>query len=107
MDKNELKEKFMKLYLDGKNYSEIGKLTGWSRTFVTKLIEKDPRIIEVKNKKTVKIYKRKDNHQFQLYIPNEFIRKLGITADTDSVEYMDIYLDEENKNIILKKHSEK
>ena len=105
MDKKLLKEQFIKLFLEGKNYSEIEKLTGWSRTFITRLIENDARIIAKKNTKKIKVYKRKDNNQFQIYIPNEFIRKLGITENLNNNEYVDIFFDEDNKNIIIKKHS--
>ncbi len=46
MEKRELKKKCIELYLEGKTYTEIAKLTGWSRTFITDLIKNDEKIIE-------------------------------------------------------------
>ena len=106
MEKGELKKKCIELYLEGKTYTEIAKLTGWSRTFITDLIKNDEKIIEKNNTKKIKLYKRKDNKQVQIYIPTEFIRKMGISKDTDDTEYVDIYFDENTKNIVIKKHSE-
>ena len=106
MEKKELKEKCIELYLQGKTYSEIAKLTNWSRKYITDLIKNDKKIIEKNNVKKIKLYKRKDNKQIQIYIPTEFIKKLGISKDTFDIEYVDIYFDENNKNIVIKKHSE-
>lgn len=53
MDRKQLKEECIKLYLEGKTYTEIAKLTNWSRTFITKLIQDDQRIIKLKNTKKI------------------------------------------------------
>lgn len=105
MDTRKLKEQCICLFLQGKNVSEIAKLTGWSRTYVYNLIKNDKRFIESKNKKEVKVYKRKDNNQFSIYIPSIFLEKLGISHDTDKTEYVDLSYDEKSKSIIIKKHS--
>ena len=105
MDKKELKKKFIEMYLEGKTYSEIAKLTGWSRTFVTNLIKDDKKIIEKNHMKKIKVYKRKDNKQMTISIPTDFIKKIGISEDLNITEYVDIYIDENTKNIVIKKHS--
>lgn len=104
MDKRQLKEDCVKLYLQGKTYTEIAKLTNWSRTFIANLIKQDERIINFKNNKKVKVCKRKNN-QMVIYIPTEFIEKIGITKDLDKTEYVDIILDENFNNLLIKKHN--
>lgn len=103
MDRKQLKEECIKLYLEGKTYTEIAKLTNWSRTFITKLIQDDQRIIKLKNTKKIKVHKRKNDNRLVLYIPTTYIEKLGISRDFNKNEYVDIKLDEENKKIIIEK----
>lgn len=105
MDNKELKKQCIRLYLEGKTYTEIAKLTGWSRTFITNLIKTDKKIIERKNTRKIKVSKRKNNKQMIIYIPTEFIEKLGISKDTNKTEYVNISIDEESKTMIIKKHS--
>lgn len=108
MDNKKLKEQCVQLYLRGKKYTEIAKLTGWSRTYITNLIKDDIRVINKKNIKKIKVTKRKDNKQMLIYIPVEFIEKLGISRDRNVIEYVDIQLDtnsSEEKRLIIKKHS--
>ena len=105
MDKKQLKEQFIKLFLEGKNFSEISHITGWSRTFITNLIKDDERVEDNKNYRKIKVYKRSDNKQMLIPVPTSFIKKLGISEDLNEVEYVDIYIDENTKNITIKKHS--
>ena len=105
MDKKELKKGCIEMYLTGKTYTEIAKLTGWSRTFITDLIKNDEKIIEKNNTKKIKVYKRKDNNQMTLYIPTEYIEKIGISKDKADTEYVDITFDKNTESIIIKKHS--
>lgn len=106
MEKKELTEKCINLYLEGKTYEEIAKITNFSRTYVTKLISNDERIIKRKNTKKMKVCKRKDNNQMIVYIPTTFLTKIGLSKDKLKVEYVDISIDEKEKNITIKKHSE-
>ncbi len=103
MDKKQLKEECIKLYLKGKTYTEIAKLTNWSRTFIARLIQDDERIIKLKNTKKIKVHKRKNDNRLVIYIPTTYIEKLGISRDLKKDEYVDIKLDEENKKIIIEK----
>ena len=104
MENKKLKEQCIQLFLEGKRYSEIAEKTGFSRTFITNLIKDDPRVMEEKNKKKLKVFKRKDNNQMTVYIPTSYLKKIGISSDKDKSEYVDIYLKEQDKTIILKKH---
>ena len=103
MDKNKLKEQCIQLYLQGKTFTEIAKLTNWSRTFITRLIQDDERIIRLKNTKKIKVHKRKNDNRLVVYIPTTYIEKLGISRNLNKDEYVDIKLDEENKKIIIEK----
>lgn len=105
MSKEELKEQCINMYLDGKTYVEIAKLTGWSRTYITNLIKADERIKELRNTKKIKVHKRKDNRQMVIYIPTEFIEKLGVSRDFNKEDFVNVRIDEKNKNIIIEKHS--
>lgn len=105
-EKKELKEKCIKMYLDDKKtLEEIAKLTGWSRTFITNLIKDDERFIKEKNTRKIKVSKRKNGKQLVVYIPTEFIEKLGVSKNIDMSEYVDIYANEEDKTITIKKHN--
>ena len=54
-NREELKNKFVKLYLQGKTMQEIAKLTGCSRNFVSNLIKDNELVKDKKNKKTKEI----------------------------------------------------
>lgn len=103
MDKKELKEQCISMFLEGKTYTEIAKLTGWSRTFISRLIENDKRVIDKRNTRKIKVTKRKNRKQMVIYIPTKFIEKLGISSDKNINEYVDIILDEKSKNIKIQK----
>lgn len=103
MDKKELKEKCINMFLEGKTYTEIAKLTNWSRTYISRLIEDDERVINKKNTRKIKVTKRKNRKQMVIYIPTEFIEKLGISNNKNINEYVNIILDEKAKNIKIQK----
>lgn len=105
MNKKELKEECIKLYLSGKNYTEIARLTGFSRTFITNLIKDDERIIQEKNNKIIKVHKRKKDKRMVIYIPTKLIKKLGISEDLDKEEFVNIVFDEASNNLIILKHN--
>lgn len=103
-NKEELKEKCVQLYLGGKTYNEIGKLTNHSRNYVSNLIKDDIRIKEKKNIKTIKVYKLKRQKRMKITINTDFLEKIGISSDLKKDDYVDIFLDENNESIIIKKH---
>ncbi len=105
MDKKELKEQCVNMFLEGKTYTEIAKLTNWSRTYISRLIEDDERVIDKKNTRKIKVTKRKNRKQMVIYIPTEFIEKLGISNDKNINESVDVILDEKSKKIEIQKHS--
>lgn len=104
MDKKRLKEYCIKLFLEGKTYTEIAKLTDWSRTYITNLIKDDERVKEKNTIKKIKVHKRK-NGQMIIYIPTKSLENLGISRDINKIEYVNVKLDEQSKNIIIEKHS--
>ena len=103
MDKKRLKEDCIKLFLEGKNYAEIAKQTGWSRTFISKLIKDDERVKEKNNIKKIKVFKRK-NGQMVVYIPTKLLEDIGISRDINKSEHVNIKFDETYKKIIIEKH---
>ncbi len=105
MKKKDLKEICIQLYLQGKNYSEISKELNLSRTYISKLIKDDERVITKQNTKKMKVHKRKHDKRLSIFIPSKFIREIGITEDLNADEYVDISVDKNTKRIIIKKHS--
>ncbi len=106
MDREQLKEDCINLYLQGKNYSEIARLKGYSRTYITNLIKDDERIKNMKNTKIIKVYKRKDDKRLQITIPAKFIKNLGISSELKSAQFVEISMNEKKNEIIIKKHSQ-
>lgn len=103
MEKKELKEKCIKMFLSGKNYTEIAKLTGYSRQYVTDLIKDDERVKEKLNTKIIKVYKMKNSTRMKIPVNTDFLNKIGISKDKRKDEYVEIKLDEKNKTITIKK----
>lgn len=105
MEKENLKEECVKLFLAGKNYTEIAKLTNYSRSYIANLIKDDNRVKEKLNTKTVKVYKLKNSTRMKIPISTDFLSKIGIDKDNKKEEYVEINLDEKNKSIIIKKNN--
>ncbi len=103
-DKSERKEKAVQLYLEGKTYSEIAKIIGYSRYYVSTLIREDSRIKNYKNKKVLKLYKKPNYSKITVPINLDFWEKIGISKDASIIENVEISVDEEKKIIIIKKH---
>lgn len=104
MDIEKLKEKCINLYLKGKTYKEIGELTNRSRNFISGLIKDDIRIKEKNKMKTIKVYKLKSQKRMNITINTDFLSKIGISSDVKKDDFVDIFLDENNESIIIKKH---
>lgn len=103
MDKEELKEECIKLFLEGKNYTEIAKNTGYSRQYITELIKDDKRVKKKLNKRTVKVYKLKNRARANISIGVDFLNKIGISKDFKKNDYVEVKVDEKNKIITIKK----
>ena len=103
-NKEELKNKFVELYLQGKTMQEIAKLTGCSRNFVSNLIKDNELVKEKKNKKTIKVYKLRTQKRMTIAINTYFLNKIGINIHSNKAEYVDIKVNEKDKTITIKKH---
>lgn len=106
MEKENLKEECIELFLDGKSYTEIAKLTNHSRNYIANLIRDDNRVKEKLNTRTVKVYKLKNCTRMKISISTDFLSKIGISKDNNKDEYVEINLDEENKTITIKKKND-
>lgn len=102
-NKEELREKAIKLYLDGKTMKEISKLVNCSRNFIGNLIREDKRIKEYRKRKIVKLYKWKNQCRINVPISVEFWEKIGISRNCNTDESVEITVDENNKTITIKK----
>lgn len=106
MEEKKLKEKCIELFISGKNYTEIAKLTNHSRNYIANLIKNDERVKEKLNNRTVKVYKLKNSTRMKIPINTDFLSKIGISKDNNKDEYVEINLDEENKTITIKKKND-
>ena len=104
-NREELKNKFVELYLQGKTMQEIAKLTDCSRNYVSNLIKDNKLVKDKRNKKTIKVYKLKSQNRMTVSINTEFLRKIGINNNQNNDEYVDVFVDEKNKTITIKKHN--
>lgn len=103
-NKEEIKETAIRLYLEGKNLIEISKLTGCSRNYLGNVIKDDNRVKEYRNKKTVQLYKWKNQCRINVPISTEFWRKIGISNDSNIKDLVDIIVNENDGTITIKKH---
>lgn len=101
--KEKLKEQCVQMFLEGKTYTEIAKLTNRSRQYITSLIKDDERVKERLNKKIIKVSKLKNTTRLKISINTEFLKKIGISKDTNRDDYVEISVDEKTKTIIIKK----
>lgn len=104
-EKEKLQKKFVGMYLEEKkSIKNIAEITGYSRMFVSNLINQDNKVQEQRNKKKIKLYKHKNAKKISVFIPINFWRKIGIDKNAKSIDYVDIQLDELNNQIIIKRH---
>jgi len=107
MDENKkenLKEKFIEMYLEGKTIIEISKIMNYSRNFVGRTIKDDERVINYRNIKTLKVIKYKNNNKMLVPITTSLLEQIGISKDREHSDYVDIKLDNDAKTITIKKH---
>jgi len=102
--REELKKEAVRLFLSGNNFSEIAKKMNFSRTFITDLIKNDERVKAKRNFTTIKVYKNGKNKKMRLGLSTAFLSEIGIDKDCSKVDYVDVFLDKENGQIIIKKH---
>lgn len=105
MENKQLKEQCIQLYLQGKNYTEISKVTGYSRTYITNLIKNDERVMQKQNTRIAKVYKRQDDKRLTINIPSKFIKSIGISQELTEDEFVDISVNNATNEIVIKKHS--
>lgn len=103
-DREELKKEAIKLYLNGYNFSEIAKKFNFSRTFITELIKNDTKVKEKRNYTTLKVYKNQKNKKMRLGLSTTFLSEIGISSNCSIIDYVDVFLDKDNEQIIIKKH---
>lgn len=103
MENKKLKEECINLFLSGKNYTEIAKLTNRSRQYVAELIKDDERVKEKLNTRVVKVYKLKNRARANISIGIDFLNKIGISKDFKKNDYVEVKVDEKNKIITIKK----
>lgn len=103
-NREELKNKFVELYLQGKTMQEIAKLTGCSRNFVSNLIKDNELVKNKRNKRTIKVYKLKTQRRMSIAINTDFLSKIGISINSNKDEYVDIEVNEKDKTITIKRH---
>lgn len=103
-NKNNMKELAIELYLNGKNYTEISRIIGCSRNYVSNLIRSDERVVEKKNSKILKVYKNSNKTKKNLTIGIELLTLIGVSKNENVDDYVQIWFDNKNKNLILKKY---
>ena len=102
----ELKERCVQLYLNNKSYTDISKITGYSRKYITDLIKNDVRIINKQQIRTIKDHKRKDRKGLNIPVPVKFIKEIGINDTIKEDEYVDISINKKDNSIVIKKHNQ-
>jgi hypothetical protein len=103
MEKEELRKYCIDMFAKGNTIVKIAKQTGFSRTYISNLIKEDDQYKIIKNKRKIKVYKRKKYKQMTIHIPTEFIKKIGISEDKTKEEFVNIFYDTNNNQIIIKK----
>lgn len=103
MDKKELKKYCINMFVNGSTLSDIAKDTRFSRTYITNLIKDDKKYLQIKDNRKIKVYKRKNYKQMTIHIPTEFIKGIGISENKNVEEFVNIFYDRFNNQIIIKK----
>ena len=103
MNKKELKEYCINMFINGISLSKIAEDTNKSRTFITNLIKEDERYKMYKQNRKIKVYKRKHYKQMTIHIPTDFIKGIGITDDKSKNEFVNVFFDKNNNQIIISK----
>ncbi len=102
-NKNEMKEQAVLLYLKGKTYIDIAEIIGCSRNYVSNLIKNDERVVKKQNLKVLKIHNSTPTTKKSLTIGINVLNKIGISRNNDIEEYVELLIDESNKQILIKK----
>ncbi len=103
MNEKELKKYCVNMFAKGNTIVNISKQTGFSRTYISNLIKEDEQYKTIKNKRKIKVYKRKNYKQMTIHIPTEFIKGIGISENKNKAEFVDVFYDALNNQIIIKK----
>lgn len=111
MDTDNLKENCIELFLDGYSFTEIANKVGYSRSYITRLIQEDQRVInkkdELTKEKVTKVVKDINNSKVRkkIYIPNVIIDKMDFSDDMNKSDFVNIKYDEKTDSIIIRKHN--
>lgn len=103
MDKNELREHCINMFINGISLSKMAENIGKSRTYITNLIKDDERYKSYKQNRKIKVYKRKHYKQMTIHIPTEFIKGIGVTDDKNRKEFVNVFYDKNANQIIITK----
>lgn len=104
VNKSDLKEQAVQLYLNGNNYADIAKIIGRSRNYVSNLIKEDDRVTNYKNQRIVKLYKNANDSRITVFIPLDYWEKIGVSKNPNISENIQMVVDEQTKRIIIEKH---
>lgn len=111
MDTNKLKENCIQLFLNGYTFTQIANKFGYSRSYITRLIQEDQRIINkketLKKEKITKVIKDVNNKKVRkkIYIPNVIIDKMNFSDNINKSDFVNIKYDEKTDSIIIRKHN--
>lgn len=103
MEIKRLKEYCINMFANGSTISEIAKTINKSRTYITNLIKDDEKYKSIKLNRKIKVYKRKNYKQMTIHIPTEFIKGIGVTDDKNTKEFVNVFYDKNNNQIIITK----
>ncbi len=103
MNKKELINYCVDMFANGDTIVNIAKQTGFSRTYISNLIKKNEQYKIIKNTRKIKVYKRKNYKQMTIHIPTEFIKGIGISEDRTKDDFVNVFYDTTNNQIIIKK----
>lgn len=104
VNKDKMKETAVDLYLKGKNYSEIAKLLNCSRNYVSTLIRDDEQVKRKQDETILKVDKNYKTKKMRLTLSINYFNAIGISENPLNEDFVNVYLDRENEQIIIKKH---
>lgn len=102
-NKDLLKKKCVELYLKGNTMSEISKIVNCSRNYVGQLLKDDFSVAQYKNSSRVKVNKLKNQKRMLVSISTNFLKKIGISEDKNTDEYVEVAVDDVQKIITIRK----
>ena len=99
---NDLKTNAIKLYNDGMTMQQIADQYGCSRQYISQLLRNEEKKKIKHDKRTIKLYKYKNQNRIHVYVPISYLKAIGIDTSIDVEESVNIELNEDK--IIITKH---